>query len=959
MRKLCIITLTSLFMIMGFFTNLYAIDDNISFTEEELLFIEEHPVIKLGVDPSFLPFEFIDTDGEYKGITADYLKLISEKTGLIFEVEKNLTWPEAYDLALNQEVDMLPAISKTTDREQYFLFSDPYYYFKRVIVTRDNETGITGIEDLYGMTVAVQRNSSHHSYLITYPKINLSLYDSVEAALTAVANGTEEAFVGNLATTSYFIKANALTNLKFVAFEAEKELGLSFAVRTDWPELISILNKALGTITEEEKIAINNKWINLDTEPDYSNIIQTIIVISCIFLIIFIVSLYWILRLKEEVKKRKMIQVDLEKAKQEAIEANNFKSSFMARMSHEIRTPLNAITGMAYLLKKTNITQTQGLYIERIKQASTSMLNIINDILDYSKIEAGKIDIEAISFSMDRVIHDVINIISYKIEENKIGFKFTRDSLLPNWFIGDPKRIEQILINILNNAIKFTDNGEVSLDIALLSITKDDCNLAFTIKDTGIGMTKGQVDKLFEPFTQADSSITRRFGGTGLGLSIVKNLLDLMNGKIQVISDTDQGSSFIINICLKVDQDKENEYRKNISNYNFKSIKILVLEKSISSINQIENYLNAFGMNCELATSQGNVVSLLENASDTKAYDLLIIDYETPDNDGFQFIKDLRNNKKINLPKIMMLLPMLREDLFDKLDKNNIDIGIGKPIIPSILLNGILDIFKQPTSDTTYVEAINDGKKQIIKKNHTVLIAEDNKTNQLIAQSLLKQENIDAILADNGKIAVDIYNQNKDKIDLILMDLHMPIMNGYEAAKEIRNISKDVPIIALTADVILGIKEKCEENGIYYYISKPFDPDSFLLTIKTILNDESEIDNINNEIIDQAIGLRNLGNDRDLYYQVLKQYLNENMNITDDLEKAISEQDYIETDNIIHKLKSSSGSIGATSIYEAAIEFQKALKRGNKIEIIQLQTKFINDLKELLKQIQILVSSQN
>ncbi|HOY27313.1 MAG TPA: transporter substrate-binding domain-containing protein, partial [Mesotoga sp.] len=505
MRKLLaflIVFVGTALMITG---SCYAIDKSITWTEDEIAFINEHPVIRLGVDPAFVPFEFIDKDGKYKGIAADLLQLIGEKTGLRFEVVQGLTWPEAYDMALAGEVDALPAISRTDERELHFLFSEPYYYFKRVIVTRDTDTAISGIEDLEGLTVAVQRNSSHHSYLLYYPKINLSLYDSVEAAITAVANGTERAFVGNLATTNYLIRANGLTNLRFTAFEADRQLTLNFAVRKDWPLLVSIFNKALNTITEEEKIAINNRWIDLGSETDYGPIIRVIAIFAVLAAVVMVVSFYWIIRLKNEIKKRELIQIDLEKAKREAEDANEFKSSFMARMSHEIRTPLNAITGMAYLLKKTNISLTQTMYVDRITQASNNMLSIINDILDYSKIEAGKVELEIASFSMDQVIQDVVNIVSYKIEEQGIGFRLSKDPLVPNWFFGDQKRIEQILLNILNNAAKFTASGEVSLDVRLVAREKEKYHLSFSIKDTGIGMTEEQVKKLFVPFTQGDS----------------------------------------------------------------------------------------------------------------------------------------------------------------------------------------------------------------------------------------------------------------------------------------------------------------------------------------------------------------------------------------------------------------------------------------------------------------------
>ncbi len=305
------------------FTNIsYANDRQIDFTENELSFIENHPVIRLGVDPRFVPFEFIDDTGEHSGIAADYLELVSEKTGLTFEIAKNLTWPEAYDLALTGQLDALPAVGKTPEREANFLLSEPYYFFKRVIVTKDTDKHISSPEDLEGLAVAVQRNSSHHSYLLGFEKINLSLYDTVEAALAAVTTGEEVAFIGNLATTNYLIRNNGLTNLRFVTFEAEKEQALYFAVRQDWPELVSIFNKAIASISDEEKAAINNKWIALDTQIDYKPFIRILLIIFSFIAVVLAVSFFWIARLRREIERRKIIQLELEEANRHTDEAN-------------------------------------------------------------------------------------------------------------------------------------------------------------------------------------------------------------------------------------------------------------------------------------------------------------------------------------------------------------------------------------------------------------------------------------------------------------------------------------------------------------------------------------------------------------------------------------------------------------------------------------------------------------
>lgn len=811
------------------------------------------------------------------------------------------------------------------------------------------------MEDLEGLTIAVQRNSSHHSYLLSYPKINLSLYDSVEAALTAVATGKETAFIGNIATTNYLIRSNGLTDLRFVAFEAEEQNVLYFAVRKDWPELVSIFDRAMDNITESEKLAINNKWIDLETEMDYGPIIRVVSIIGALIAIVMAVSFYWITLLKKEIKKRQLIQVDLEKAKWEADQANEFKSSFMARMSHEIRTPLNAITGMSYLLKKTEISLTQSMYIDRITQAANNMLSIINDILDFSKIESGKIELEITSFSMDQVIQDVVNIVSYKIEEQKIGFRLSKDPLVPNWFFGDSKRIEQVLLNVLNNAAKFTSDGEVSLDVRLMAKENDKYHISFNIKDTGIGMTEEQVNKLFTPFEQGDSSINRRFGGSGLGLSIVKNLLDMMGGEIKVFSTAEEGTTFVLILSLIVDKEKEEVYKKALSADHFKNVKTLVLEKSGANINLIESYLGSFGMYCELTNSEASALSMLESANGkfAKPFDLFIIDYDTPAEGGFKFIEAIRNNNKIvKIPMIMMLLPMMREDLFDKLNLYGIDIGIGKPIIPSILLNGILDIFNLKAISNFQLSASKESSPTIFEKTHHVLLAEDNKTNQLIAKSLLQKVGIESIIANDGKEAVEQYKEYKGSIDLILMDLHMPIMNGYEAAEQIRKLSAKIPIVAITADVILGVRDKCEQSGIYHYISKPFNPDHFINTIKDIILENDTNKDLDITVLDQHSGLKNMGENLELYHQVLNEYRNENQDTLDRLAAAIHEKKYAEAAQIVHKVKSSSGTIGAKFLYDVAILLQRVLNEETEDEIAPLQDRFSELLRKLLEEIQ-------
>ncbi|MDY0064527.1 MAG: transporter substrate-binding domain-containing protein [Bacilli bacterium] len=895
-------------------SRIQANDTAISFTAEEIAFIENHPVIKLAVDPNFVPFEFFD-EGEYKGIAADYLAIISEKTGIEFEYSFELTWPEAYDRALSKELDAMAAVGKTAEREEDFLFSEPYYHFKRVLVTKDTNKNISDIDDLNGMTVAVQRNSSHHSYLLEYSNINLSLYDSVLSALTAVATGEEQVFVGNLATTNYLIRTNSITNLRFVAFEAEVQQSIYFATQKDFPELIGIVNKVFYAISDMEKMAISNKWIYLEQEIDYGPLLQVLLVIGALIIVGYGVSIYWIRRLQHEVQKRKLIQVDLEKAKTEADEANQFKSSFVARMSHEIRTPLHAIMGMTYLLKKATPTPTQNMLTNRITQASNNMLNIVNDILDFSKIEAGKVELEKVSFSLDQLLYQVLNIVMIKVVEKKLEIVLDRNPHYPDWYVGDPKRIEQILLNLLNNAVKFTDYGRIMLTIHYI-VGEKEPSIQFIIEDTGMGMEEEQMKNLFQPFVQGDTSINRRFGGSGLGLSIVKNLVDLMNGTISVSSKIGEGTKFIIHLPLPVDTEKKVETVQIIQ-------PIILFVQSEQDETRMTAILQAASLPYQTVHSfqEWNRLSPTNTA---------IIDYTWLEETGWKNISD----------NWIVIIPMENQELFNKCSQNKIKSIIEKPIIPSYVIQAITESKKMDN------KAADKEEQQWSNEEYLILVAEDNLTNQFIIQSILKQIEVKVLMAADGAIALELFKQYKGSIDLILMDLHMPNMNGYEAAQEIKKIDADIDIMAMTADIISGVKEHCEQCGIHYYISKPYNPDQLLSLVKEILVKKKK-----KHLLDVPTGLKNLGANPSLYNQVLQLYYTENQAFLEQLEPLINNKDYQAAAKSVHKLKSSTGSIGAKAVYEQLVLLQQQLQAEQEEDIMQSLAIFKTSFKQLIEEI--------
>lgn len=934
----------------------------IQLTQKEQDFIRDHPVIRLGVDPTFVPYEFIDTDGQYKGIAADYIALICEKTGLNMEVKKGLTWTEAYEMAVQGQLDVLPCVGRTAERERHFLFSDTYFTFQRAIFINEDTKDIRSSEDLFGKTIAVQMNSSHHSYMTQFSEVKLSLYPTVEAALRAVSNGIEIAYVGNFATTSYLAKSLGVSNLKYIPIDVgadDLSQSLHFAVRKDWPELVSIINKALASITKQQRTQINNKWIDVEGAVDYAYVLRVIGIAVLILAAVLLVSYFWILRLRKEIKKRREAQEEATLAKEEAVSANQVKSLFLARMSHEIRTPLNAILGMAYLMKKTDLTATQGMYLDKLSQASRNMLGTINDILDFSKIEAGKITIEKVPFDLDKILQRIISIASIKVEEQGIELSVNKDANVPSMFLGDPLRIEQILLNLINNAVKFTEHGVVKVSISSDAADGTNLVITFMVSDTGIGMSPEQLEHLFIPFDQGDSSISRRFGGSGLGLSIVKCLTDLMDGQIYATSEQGKGSVFTVHLPLEVDAAQEAAKKVRMSSDCFRNTRALILLQQEETRTQLEDYLRSFGIQNEMVETADQLRAKLDEAlaKPKKACQILILDYGTPQNGGIELFGKLKAENRISDHcKSILLVPMMREDLFEELESVGIDIGIAKPIIPSVLYNGIIEILKiKPPEE----------KRQLQKENqlsapypYRLLLVEDNKTNQFIAKSILEQAGFVMEITSDGEEGYQFYAAHQDEIDLILMDLHMPVMDGYAASDMIRKINQEIPIVAMTADAITGVEEKCLSHGIRNYVSKPFEPDQLIETLINLLSGKKpnakaarptgveEVAANKTLVIDFEDGTKRMGGDKNVYRLVLQSFAEENSGVGAQLDTAIRAKDYEQGEQIVHKIKSSAGSIGAKRLHDISVELQRALKESDEIAISRKSTEFFDCLKE-------------
>ena len=484
---------------------------------------------------------------------------------------------------------------------------------------------------------------------------------------------------------------------------------------------------------------------------------------------------------------------ELRLAKEEAEEATRSKSEFLANMSHEIRTPMNAILGMLYLALKSDLTPSQHNHLAKAQGAAHSLLGIINDILDFSKIEAGKLDIESIEFGLDAVLEQLTDAISYQTEHKGIEFLVHYDVSIPPILVGDPLRLGQILLNLCGNAVKFTEEGEVELGFRCLTTSETDVTLQAYVRDSGIGMAPEVQDKLFEKFTQADQSTTRRFGGTGLGLAICKNLVELMGGRIWVEdSQPGKGTTICFTVQLKISQQAQARQRELVEQAGplLKGIRVLVVDDNEVSREILAEMLRYFHIDVGTAANGPAALSALESSAD-HPYDLVLMDWRMPGMNGDEATRRIHGNARlVRQPKVVMVTAYGREDVIRLAEQAGVDGFLIKPVSPSTLLDSILSALGRGRildADDTRHSNLNDLASSGQLAGACLLLVEDNDINREFATELLRSEGIEVDESINGQDAVEKV-QRRD-YDAVLMDVQMPVMDGLEAARRIRALA--------------------------------------------------------------------------------------------------------------------------------------------------------------------------